>query len=135
MTLPKNIGAFPDCLQNFESATCDRIGIRIRFDTAGEAQHHALRLHHFRTLDRAQNRRLYDEGHPMHGRSAFDTLRVQKPVEDTEGSWWVYIRHIKLGRLVEALSDLEAEDAEYLELAPPQDQLRLAPPPPPDIEE
>ena len=113
--------AFGDCFELFDQALEDPIGARIPFtdkdsDRAyGAAMHFRVRCNRARSLDRQDNFKTFADGHPMHGRSQYDglRLRVLRGEDENDGTttFWVYVEQIKLPGTVEALSALETDDA------------------------
>lgn len=92
MSLPNRIAAYDDCFEVYEKALAS--GVRVAFKTYGEAKIYVMRMHQARALLADESRRMYPKEDPRWGKTDFDRLMVRHPVEDTEGSWWVYIeRH------------------------------------------
>ena len=114
MSLPTHIGAYDDCRDIFERATLDPKGARAKAGTYEAAIGLRTRLHYYRTLDRRANADIYDLGHPMHGRSLYDSFLVEL-IPDEDNNWWAYITPRKDKILaLEGLSEvgdlIEAED-------------------------
>jgi hypothetical protein len=78
--------SYSDCYELMDKAIADPKGIRIKFATQEEAWHFRIRLHTARRIDRVDNKDLFPQGHPMHGRSAYDplTMRIR---ERADGIW------------------------------------------------
>lgn len=91
MSLPTHIDAYDDCMEYFQQALDDDLGLRIKFTDFGQANLFTLRMHQARALQRQLHRRLYPESDIRYGRSEFDKLTVRQPKQDTEDMWWVYI--------------------------------------------
>ena len=107
MSLPNHLDAYEDCLDFFEQALADTIGLRIRFPTYGQAHHFTMRMHQARALQRALHKRIYPDDDPKHGRSEFDRVTVRTPREDDTQQWWVYIeRNNSKVTAIEPLSTL-----------------------------
>ena len=90
MSLPTHIGSYDDCRDIFERATLDPKGARAKAGDHSAAISLRTRLHYYRTLDRQANAGIYDPGHPMHGRSLYDSLLVEL-IRDEDGDWWTYV--------------------------------------------
>lgn len=106
--------SYRDCFTLFEKALEDTKGARFQVnggDIYGDAYHFRLRMHQARSIDRKDNRALHpDPGHPLHGRSLLDPLVIQIKGPDTEGKWWIYVKHTEIDvNDIESLSELEAE--------------------------
>ena len=102
--------AYRDAEEVFDAAIADGRGIRIPFSDKGDALHMRLRLHKFRQLDRDDNARTFDRGHPLYGRSNYDVIRVR--VVDIDDVWYLYLEPINnAGQLtIERLSEIEEEE-------------------------
>lgn len=111
MTLPSNRMSYTDIYEKFQLALEDPRGIRIPFDTKGEAIFYQMRMHQARKVDRAENAKMFPAGHQMHNQCAYDTLQVRIREAD-DGTFFIYVepkdKHV--GE-VEMLSDIENEEA------------------------
>lgn len=112
MPIPTNRMSYTDCYEIFDKAQSDPKGIRIPFNTEGEARHYQMRLHNARAVDRRENTKIYDKGHQLYGQSAYDILQVRLR-QGEDFTWFVYIepkdKYIdKAG--IEMLSEVETED-------------------------
>lgn len=109
MTIPTNRMSYADVYEKFDEAKDDPKGIRIPFDTKGEAMHYQMRMHNARAVDRRENAKMLDKSHPLHGQSSYDVLqvRLRKGEDDT---WFVYIepKDKYIGE-TESLSEIEGE--------------------------
>src|SRR6266436_8871372 len=121
MALSNSIMAYQDCKEFLERAVDDEKGARIPFRTEKEAEYWRMRCNQFRSLDRQQNRMIFELGHKMHGHSEYDGLTmIIKHSQDNY--FWVYAekRMLEPG-LVENLSEIEdvprlsAEEVRMLE--------------------
>jgi hypothetical protein len=110
--------AFNDCFDVFDQALGDPTGIRIAFSTEGLARHFRTRLHQARAIDRADNAKLHPFDHPMHGRSAYDSIIAK--LRNVDGQWYVYLVPLR------DAGNMRIESLEGLEIPPP-------PPAPPRI--
>ena len=111
MTIPNNRMSYQDIYEKFDLALEDPKGIRIPFTTHGEAMHYQMRMHYARKIDRKENAKMYDEGHPLHGQSSYDVLQVRIRLGE-DGTHFVYVEpRDKYAGEVEHLSEVEAEDA------------------------
>jgi len=111
VTLPTSIQAYSDCYDVFERAKADPVGIRV---WVGEREKDAVylrsRMHYYRSLLRDQNAILFPKGHPMHGCCEYDVF-VLRPVQDTEGDWWLYIEaNIISADRIESLSEASGDE-------------------------
>ncbi len=107
MALSNSILAYNDCKEFLERAVDDEKGARIPFRTEKEAEYWRMRCNQFRSLDRQQNRMIFELGHKMHGHSEYDGLTmIIKHSQD--GYAWVYAekRTLEPG-LIENLSEVE----------------------------
>lgn len=88
MTVSRSILSYPDCREAFERASKSAKGIRLSFQTKGEARRFAQRCHIFRVLDRKDSEKLYMPDHSMHGHSPYDPLIVLWREKVVEISRW-----------------------------------------------
>lgn len=51
-------------------------GIKVKLGSRDDCIRNRQRIYSFRIYDRAQNKKVYPEGNPMHGRSPYDGLTV-----------------------------------------------------------
>ena len=101
--------SYADAEAVFDAALADDKGIRIQFSDNGQALHFRMRLHRFRQIDREDNARTFERGHPLYGRSNYDVIRVRiRPIDDL---WYLYLEPINdAARLkIERLTDIESE--------------------------
>lgn len=135
MTLPTSRLAYTDCYNAFDQAVADRKGIRIRMPSQDKAIYYRMRLNQARKIDRRDNCEIYEEGHALHGRSAYDAIviRLLPEVDDDDvptGNWWLYLQKQEIiPGIVESLS--EDEDDETTRMAP-ESNPRPAPGPVPE---
>lgn len=123
MTIPTSIKAYEDCLKVFQAALDSSAGIRLRYDDHGTATYFRMRLHQARALERKENARTYEPGHPMHGRSLFDPYAVR--VLRQEDCSYVYVEPVE-----KHLPEIE-ELTDEMELLPmPAPRLMLSAPRP-----
>ena len=105
MSLSNSLDAYNDCIDYFEQALADPAGIRIAFDTHGQASIFCMRMQQCRSLQRAFHRRIYPDDDPRYGRSEFDPLVVRQPRYDDVQHWWVYVERANASVvMVETLS-------------------------------
>lgn len=111
MSLSTSRLAYDDALQFLEQALADPKGVRACFGTGvegeGAATHFRMRCHVGRNLDRQENAKIYDKGHPLHGRSMHDVLTLRVLQDDDLGEWWVYATRNVAPAVIESLSELE----------------------------
>ena len=111
MTIPTNRMSYADVYEKYDEAMEDPKGIRIPFDTRGEAQHYQMRMHNARAVDRRENKQIYAPGEPLYGQSTYDKLQVRLR-QGEDGTWFVYIEpKDKFIGVAERLSEVEVDDA------------------------
>lgn len=91
MALPKVTAAYEDCYEYFDQAQASANGIRILLDKETKAKHLQFRLQQARSLERDDNKRLYDRTDPRWGKSIHDKFRVAVREAAEKDGWWVYI--------------------------------------------
>ena len=91
MPTPTNRGAYGPYYEVLDRALESRNGIRVEFDSQGEAYQYRIRLHSARKQDSKLNRDARDRDDPYYGRSDYDSLIVC--IREGDGKWWVYIEH------------------------------------------
>lgn len=91
MTLPESQRAYDDCFQAMDAALEDTEGVRVRMDSLDAATFFRMRCHKARSIDRKNNARTYEQGHPMHGCSAYDCLIFLAP-RIIDGHAYLYIK-------------------------------------------
>jgi hypothetical protein len=106
--------SYSDCETLFEKALADPKGARYQViadgipGDYGKTRYFVMRMHQFRSLDRKDNRTMFEPGDPMYGRSVYDPMIVQMKI-DSEGKYWVYVVHTEIDpNEIESLSELEA---------------------------
>jgi len=92
--------AYTDCFDLMDRALDDGKGVRVKFGNHGDAWSYRLRCNAARQIDRKENLHIYEEGHPLHGRSEYDRLWLR--IRDIDG-YWLYLE-------VRAINDLIVED-------------------------
>ena len=100
--------AYSDCFDLMDKAIADPKGIKIKFSAGEDAWHFRIRLHTARKIDRQDNKDIYDQGHPMHGRSVYDqlTMRIRK----TNDFAWLRLERIDTREFeIESLTEPERE--------------------------
>jgi hypothetical protein len=110
MPIPTNRMSYKDIYEVYEKALEDPKGIRLAFDTTGDARNYQMRMHNARAIDRRENAKTYPLGDPMHGQSTYDVLQVRiRHGED--GSTFLYVEPKDKGAPeIESLSEIEAEE-------------------------
>lgn len=116
MTLPTSVLAFKDCFDLMDRAIASDKGMRVKYENEAQAQYHQLRFNRARGLDRQANLKLYDEGHPMHGRSPYDELSVRRRT-DGNGNWYLII--LKLSAVADMAEVEELTDEDMVALLNP----------------
>jgi hypothetical protein len=81
--------AYEDVFECYERALKDEFGIRIRFETEGDAMHFRSRLNTARSIDRRDNREIYPREHPMYGVSPYD--RIACRLRAINNYWYLYL--------------------------------------------
>lgn len=77
MAYNTSITSYVDIRGAADRALTSEKGIRLRFPDEKAAMTFKGRFHSFRYQDRKENKKIYPEGDPMHGRSAYDPLMVK----------------------------------------------------------
>ena len=73
-----SITSYVDIRAVLDKALASEKGVQLRFADEKTAMTFRGRVHTLRYLDRKENKRIYPEGDPMHGRSVYDPLMVKK---------------------------------------------------------
>lgn len=89
MALSNSTLAYTDCREFLEKALDADHGSRIPFRDEGGAKYFQMRCNQYRTLDRADSKLIYEPGHNLHGKSAYDVLTLTVKLS-TDGYAWVY---------------------------------------------
>jgi hypothetical protein len=100
--------AYSDCFDLMDKALADQKGIKVKFAQQEDAWHFRIRLHTARKIDRIDNKEVYDQGHPMYGRSVYDqlTMRIRKASEGV----WLRLERIDAREFeIESLTEPESE--------------------------
>ncbi len=121
MSLPTALRAYDECRDLFDRALDDPKGARACLGTYDACFALRTRMHYFRRLDAKANASAYEQGHPMHGTSVYDTLQV-RILSDEDGKFWLYIEPRSGGILaIEGLSEVgdlievEGEEVQMIE--------------------
>lgn len=77
MSYNSSITSYVDIRGCADRALESEKGVRLEFKDEKTAMTFKGRFHSFRYLDRKENRKIYHEGDPMYGRSAYDPLMVK----------------------------------------------------------
>ena len=101
--------AYADAESVLDAALEDEKGIRIPFQDKSSASQFRVRLHTFRQIDRDDNARTFEKGHPLYGRSTYDVIRVR--IVTLDDLWYLYIEPINdAGKLkIERLAEVHAD--------------------------
>lgn len=98
--------AFDDARQILERALESPKGIKIPCETRGAAVSLRTRVNYFRTLDRKENKKVYENGHPMWGNSVYDRLLLRIPKKGAEDECVLYIEKHNIEKLrIEEITD------------------------------
>lgn len=120
MSVSKSRLSYEDVFDVFSRASDDKHGIRIAFKDEGTAKYYRLRMNYARTIDRQDNKQIYELGHPMHGRSSYDHLMTT--IREIDGVWYLYLIPIN------DASRLQIESLEGKDIDPPQSVTVYEPP-------
>ena len=101
MTTPTSRAAYKAEYDLLDKALESTTGVRIEFESQGDARHLQVRLHKARSYDRDLNRESRSPDDPLYGVSDFDCLTVR--IREDEGKWWVYIERYATGFRVEEI--------------------------------
>lgn len=123
MSLSTSRFAYADCYDILDTALERTHGARIAQPSESDCIFLRMRIHQARKIERDENAKTYERGHPMHGRSMYDRLVVRVREEDSR--WYVYVEHG--GVDTDAIEPL----GEPL-LGEPRPTPRITPPPPED---
>lgn len=77
MAYNTSITSYVDIRAALDRALSSEKGVRLRFPDDKAAMTFKGRVHSLRYLDRKANAKIYPEGDPMHGASAYDPLMVK----------------------------------------------------------
>lgn len=102
MSLPAQLAAYADCIDLYERAKADEVGIRVFIGPEKSARRLQFRLQRARVLMRDEMKRAYVRDDPSWGKSEFDDL-VTTVRKDEDGEWWVYIQ-----RYGQEIGDIES---------------------------
>lgn len=78
MPVSTSIRSYPDVARVLEQAIESPTGIVAEFPDTKEAHSFATRCNKYRQMDRVENKKIYEPGHPMHGTSIFDVLKISQ---------------------------------------------------------
>ena len=102
MALSNSRLAYADCYAIFDRAVEDAIGARAKCESEKDAIYLRMRLHTARKISRKENAETYSEGHPLHGRSAYDKFACR--VREVNSEWYVYVERHQSDFDIEGLS-------------------------------
>lgn len=98
--------AYQDCYDLMDRALSNKKGIRVRAKDFNHANNLRMRIHAARTIDRMDNLKDYEDGHPLHGRSAYDPLMVR--IDSQHDKTWLKIEKNSIDNLeIEPLGEEE----------------------------
>lgn len=83
--------AFDDARAVLDKALDTKKGLKIPCSSRGAAIQLRSRFNYYRKLDRAESKNLYDQDHPMFGRSAYDRLVLRIPPKGEKDDATLYI--------------------------------------------
>ena len=92
MSISNSRLSYEDCYKIMDAALEDKIGARVKMADNDAAVFLRMRIHTARSIDRRDNTKVFEEGHPLYGRSPYDKLvtRIRKIDEDI----WIYVEQI-----------------------------------------
>src|SRR5262245_58537559 len=91
MSYSKSVFAFDDVQPAFDKALAAEKGIRIVCASRSAAIILRSRFNYFRKLDRDENKKTYEPGHHLYGRSMYDRLILRVPPKGDANEHCVYI--------------------------------------------
>ena len=106
MTISNSPLSYTDCYEALDRALEDDRGVRVGVESLKSAQFLRMRLNQARAINRDENQRTYEPGHPLHGRSEYDRLMVR--IKERGEKTYVYIEQVgNFSRIIESLSEVE----------------------------
>lgn len=97
--------AFTDAREILERALEAPKGVRIPCSSRSAATLLRSRLNYYRKIDRAQNKMVYDQDHPLYGQSMYDALILRIPPKGTPGDNILWIEpHSTEGIVIEEIT-------------------------------
>lgn len=99
MSLSNSRLAYNDCFDLLDRALDDPRGIRVELADENSAVYLRMRIHHARSIDRADNEKTYEPDHPLHGRSPYDILVCR--IDSASDPVWLYLdkQKVEIGRI------------------------------------
>lgn len=91
MSLSNAVTSYQDVQEILSRAMASQKGIRVKVGTKGAAVQLRQRLYKFRLADRNDSKKMYAAEDFRHGKSDFDSLRVDLQ-QDPDETWAVVIR-------------------------------------------
>lgn len=93
MPAPKAILPFPDIRALLDRALDAENGLRISGLPKKTAFKLRFNIYLVRDRDRRANKKIYEEGHPLHGHSIYDTITILvRPIDEANDKWVVILR-------------------------------------------
>jgi hypothetical protein len=89
--------SYRDCYDVFDAALSNERGVKIEMLDYGAGNHFRVRLHTARSIDRKDNRAMYQPDHKLYGRSIYDPIVIRLRQEGTQ--WWMYLERFDAGSL------------------------------------
>lgn len=122
MSLSGSKFAYEDCFDILNTALERTQGCRLAQPSESACNMLRMRIHQARKLERDDNAKTFERGHPMHGRSVFDKLIVR--IRNEDEVWYVYVEHGGVDTtLIEPLGDKLLEGPEPTTLPAPEAEL------------
>ena len=115
MSVPTSRLAYQDVYDVFDKALNDEHGIRIPFPSRGKAAYYRMRMYAAREIAREDNKKVYEEGHPMYGRSNYDAFSAT--LREVKGIWYIYLIPMLDARRmeIESLEGLDNDQPQVVE--------------------
>lgn len=114
MSVSTSAMSYQDCYTALDAALADPMGVRIKLDHEAAAIHFRMRCHQARKINREDNCKIYENDHPLWGRSEYDllTLRIR---HDADDNTYLYIeKNDTVPGEIELLSGLEPAQLEHV---------------------
>lgn len=99
--------SYSDCFEALEKAIADPLGQRIRLRSENECNHLRMRIHQARSIDRKDNRSVYEADHPMYGRSIYDPLVLR--IRHIDEVWYLYLEQVRIKGQMQSLTEVPEE--------------------------
>jgi hypothetical protein len=88
MSLPSSLLSYEPQLQFMDIALDEERGARMFFTKESSAEHFRMRCNYARVLHREENKKIHEEGMPLHGKSEYDVLVFT--IKTSPDGFWCY---------------------------------------------